>query len=386
MTGSTLSMNGSYKRGVILVGVMGMLALLSIIIGELLLQATKEIRYQALFNDREQLRCTAYNTLSLSLAVLNELHILGEGLKSPQAQAWDAEGLETLLEAFPLPEDVTLRLEVWDETGKLPLLASNEVILNALFTQLGLKDEAPMLADSLLDFMESDEVSPHPRPQGGKESVYQKMSPPYLHKQKEIQTFDELRLIQGFEKAFFTLDEVTATRLDTLKKVCSLVHKGPVNVNTSTPLVRAILAQTDEDMGIEPIEMALTGNPFPDLSKDNGVTETTHNTFFKDKGELPETLSVFTRILGLRIHVDHYERHFGLEAYIAVPGKKEKKEKDQPKEKKAKDLDLEKDKKDKEPTEPDKDKDSDKDKEEKEKPLDASEEVSHAKIILLKEI
>lgn len=308
-------------RGVILIGVMGILALLSLVITDLLFNVGKQMRYESLFGDKEELRQTAYNRLALVMGVLNEIHFVDKGLKSPRFQGWDAEGLEALLKDFELAEDVSCELEVWDETAKLSLHKADETVLNELFAALELSKEAGVLSDSFLDFLEKDAEGS--RQFGARESFYQRQEPPYFPKEADLLGFEELELVQGFEAAFFGPgDESALARLNFLKNMTSLHHKGAVNVNTSTQNVRYVLSQTDPEFDAPLLEGSLTGEAAPQLSLDTEVKEPEPIEFFKEKKPLLGKLfSVYTRIVGLRIDAQRYERHFRLEAFIAVPVK-----------------------------------------------------------------
>lgn len=368
-------------RGVILVGIMGILALLSLVVTDLLFNIAKEMRYQSLFSDREELRQSAYNYLALTLGALSELNVMDKGLKSPAFQAWDTPGIEELLKKFEPPEDITVQIESWDETGKLPLHKADETMLNELFAALDLSKEAGMLTDSLLDFLEKDAEGA--RQLGARESFYQRQDPPYYPKEDDLYSFEELSMVQGFEEAFFAPNEQAAQRLDTLKKVVSLHHKGPVNVNTSNHFVRYVLSRMDEGFKAEALERELTGDSQPEAFKRDAIEEPEHKRFFTDKGELlGEYMDTRTRILGLRIQAQRYERHFALEAYVAVPVEDAEDPGKSPEPGQQAPI---RDSTRKPPTLPEKEEDETQ-KEKKKRQQDASQRVKHLTLIALREL
>jgi general secretion pathway protein K len=141
----------------------------------------------------------------------------------------------------------SLRVEITEESGKLSLhslVYPNGTLTDAcdmtvrLFTALKLP---PDLCVTLADWIDSGDEQ---RPGGAETSYYSSLPTPYQSKNTPLDTFDELRLIKGF-------DEKT---LNILRPFVTVYNDGTgapvskINVNTAP---REVLAALDEQMTSE---------------------------------------------------------------------------------------------------------------------------------------
>jgi general secretion pathway protein K len=144
-------------------------------------------------------------------------------------------------------EKGTLQVSIEEESGKLNINSivdsfgkdnsTYRPIAERLFKKLGLQ---PEMLDAVADWISSNEV---PRMAGAKTSYYQALKPPYEAKGRKLDTFEELRLVKGF-------DEKTLKLLRPYITVYSDVPNSPtspININTAPKELIAVLdaAMTD---------------------------------------------------------------------------------------------------------------------------------------------
>ncbi|HET6419405.1 MAG TPA: type II secretion system minor pseudopilin GspK [Geobacteraceae bacterium] len=193
-------------------------------------------------------------SLSRSYADAQQAALLADsgvfaGIKLLQANLADQE-YSSLLDKWAQPIEIEddkgkLRVEIIDESGKLNL---NSIVFpngtvnpaffpmaQRLFSSLKLPVD---LCDAVADWMDTDD---EPRPGGAETSYYKTLPTPYMAKNAPLDTFDELRLVKGF-------DEKT---LNTLSPFVTAYNDGsgapfsPININTAP---RQVLAAIDENM------------------------------------------------------------------------------------------------------------------------------------------
>jgi general secretion pathway protein K len=156
----------------------------------------------------------------------------------------------SLLDRWALPLDIEddrgrLHVEISDESGKLNLNSivfpngePNEPfysMLPRLCRSLKLPAE---LRDTAADWIDEDD---EPRPGGAETAYYQSLPIPYRAKNAPLDTFDELRMVNGF-------DEKTLKILSPFVTAYADVSGAPfskINVNTAP---RELLAVLDENM------------------------------------------------------------------------------------------------------------------------------------------
>jgi general secretion pathway protein K len=178
------------------------------------------------------------------LAAGNRLLEFGLGLQDYSSLA-DQERLARMLSIED--ERGAIRVTVEEESGKLNInqIALPNGDLNAtyydvakrLFMKLGL---SPELLDAVADWIGTSDV---PRPAGAKTSYYQTLKPPYVAKGAKLETFEELRLVKGF-------DAKTVERLRPYITVYSdepnpIITTAPININTAA---KELIASLDEAM------------------------------------------------------------------------------------------------------------------------------------------
>jgi general secretion pathway protein K len=106
---------------------------------------------------------------------------------------WQGDQRPHVLE---LPDGV-VEVRVADEGGKINLNQAPEALLYSLFTGLGLPEpQVRTMVDSLQDWRTKDSS---PRPYGAKSAYYLGLDPPYVAKNGNFETVEELAWVHGFE-------------------------------------------------------------------------------------------------------------------------------------------------------------------------------------------
>lgn len=158
-----------------------------------------------------------------------------------EPDAAGAAAITTEIARIALPENISARVTVRDETGKLSLTGTSEARWRLFFEAMGFQDsEQTILTDSLLDWMDADEIE---RPEGAETQTYSQREPAYRAANRPLRDFNELRLIRGFEDLFF--DEFGAPNqyFRQFRDSVSFFNTGRVNLNTANALVMETLAE-----------------------------------------------------------------------------------------------------------------------------------------------
>ncbi|HEX9022363.1 MAG TPA: type II secretion system minor pseudopilin GspK [Geobacteraceae bacterium] len=141
-------------------------------------------------------------------------------------------------------ENGSIRVRAEEESGKLNINAlvtsdgnPNTIfhpIAERLFKKLAL---APQLVDALADWISSSDVA---SANGAKTPYYQALKPPYAAKGAPMDTFEELRLVKGFDGA-------TVERLRPYLTVYPNMAGLPTSINVNTA-AKELLASLDDAM------------------------------------------------------------------------------------------------------------------------------------------
>jgi len=143
-------------------------------------------------------------------------------------------------------EKGTVQVTIEEESGKLNINAivlpngkDNDTyrpIADRLFKKLGLP---PELLDAAADWIGTNDV---PRSAGAKTSYYQALKPPYAAKSGSLDTFEELRLVKGFDGKILERLRPYITVYPDAPGIFSAV---PININTAP---KELLASLDNTM------------------------------------------------------------------------------------------------------------------------------------------
>lgn len=222
------------SRASVLLAVLVFIAMASGILVLFLADASEKIKYYGLFYNRDDLRAKAYNGLDIALAVISEVNEIDQKINAP-AQGWGNplgySGIEL--------EDVSIR--VTDESSRIPLRDADEELLSLFFEEMEIgPGESGEMIDSLLDWTDEDDLV---RLNGAETDHYVDQETPIKPPNAPIQSWDELKLIKGFDEYLFDENglpnEVHARFLSTF----TLYDVGQVNMNAATPFVLDLLGR-----------------------------------------------------------------------------------------------------------------------------------------------
>jgi len=143
---------------------------------------------------------------------------------APQTQGasgdlWQGDQRPHVLE---LPDGM-VEVRIGDEAGKINLNLAPEALLRNFFAVLGFPEpQIRTMVDSLLDWRTKDSS---PRPYGAKSAYYLSLDPPYVAKNSNFETVEELAWVHGFEAS------PLIPRLSQWLSVATT--RGGINLNTA---------------------------------------------------------------------------------------------------------------------------------------------------------
>lgn len=255
------------KKGSILIYMLGVIALLSIIVTQFLLETAEAIRYRSQITQRNDLQYLAYSALETTLAVLDEINLTDKGLFAP-SQGW-ATPLQYA--KFPTPPDYFIDVKINDETGKLSIYNENTDILIKLLSDQGFSyEQISGLKTGLQSWLSkptkliikpeksqqpkekeiknSPENKPEdknqPKPKSDKsENKKEKKENKKEDKKEQRIMFNLLQLkeIPAFETLFFTQQGLPNDHFNQLKELITILYDGVPNINTSPEPIKKVL-------------------------------------------------------------------------------------------------------------------------------------------------
>jgi hypothetical protein len=254
--------NLNSKKGAILVFVLGLVVLLGSLCLRLMEETVKELKLVSQYHKRDDLRLQAYSLLDVTVAVLNEFHILDnqpfkKGDMWEQPIEWSG-GLPTLEERVEW--SVSFRgKEGEGESGKLPLFKTNEKAMKEIFAVMhsgdsGLLDEedGKPYYDAWMDWQDADENT---REEGAEDDYYDGLIPPYFTPGKNVESFEEFRMIKGFgadpdnfKKSGLFFDNLGNETINfkNFRDSFSFYHKGAVNIFGASDFLLKYICGDDE--------------------------------------------------------------------------------------------------------------------------------------------
>jgi general secretion pathway protein K len=240
---------GKRVRGVVLVGVLWMLALLSIVAAAMSLNMRNEIRLAGNLVAAAQVRHAAEGGVQLAL-----FEMLATS---------DDRGMHpaSSMREFTIGSS-EVRVSVSNENGRIDLNAAPEGLLDALLAAVGVAAEARrQIIDAVADWRDADDS---PRPAGAEDADYAAAGRHYGAKDAPFESVDELQLVMGITPPLFKALKPALT-----------VHSrtGRVNPEAAPRLVLLALldgneAEVDQYIAQRAISMR-DGRPAPPLPTTN---------------------------------------------------------------------------------------------------------------------
>jgi len=219
------------SRGIALVSVLWVIALLTIVAGGLSASVRSELRIVS--NTAALLQAQFATESGVELAAMNLMY--------PQALRWPADGSIQEVDIGT----AKLRIAVRDETGKVDLNHAPALLLASLLTNAGFETgQADLLVDAILDWRDGDDF---PRLNGAEASDYRIAELNYGPRNAPFETVDELRFVLGMTETLYAAVEPALT-----------VYSGRsgVNANAASPQVSQAIA------GLQEIESVASGTTY----------------------------------------------------------------------------------------------------------------------------
>ena len=308
--------SSSTRRGAILLITLIIIYIMTFMVVQFVATAISQIRLQATLKTRHEFSSVAYSVLEIVNAVIYEHQLLDDGNLFGANQGW-RHPLE-YAESLDLPEGLQVEVNIVDESAKFSLVNINEDQLRHLFEAMDIDfSDRSILVDSLVDWMDKDDLVGL---NGAESDFYEAMDPPVKPANAPLTSYEPLRFIRGFRDLFF--DEATAMpneRYYQFVEATSLHHKGAVNINGASPLVKQALA-LQHTLDVDSFDRALAGS--------DRVYGTDDDTYFGAPGVelssvgLGNVPGVTNRVSMLRIeiHVSQGDRNYRISTLTRVGG------------------------------------------------------------------
>ena len=189
------------EEGAVLLLVLLVLALISVLVLSWAQEWRTELKLASNFREAHKCQRLAESGVYYALGKLvsaKTAELKGLQANVPQAQGassdpWQGDQRPHRLE---LP-DGKVEIRIADEGGKINLNLASEALLRNFFTMLGLTElQIRTMVDSILDWRTNEA---YPRPYGAKSAYYLSLDPPYVAKNGNFETVEELAWVHGFE-------------------------------------------------------------------------------------------------------------------------------------------------------------------------------------------
>ena len=174
--------------------------------------------------------------------------------------------------------------------------------------------DAEILTDSLLDWIDSDDLT---RLNGAELDFYERLAPPYKPADSSLKTWDELFLIQDFDIYFLDDDGIPNYLFDQFKSAISLYHTELVNINTANSLVHKVISRVDGyDSGIL-YEFLQGEDRLPGTEDDQLISSRSHPYYPSAINTGLSMANIFAHVLKVTISVSRGDSNFLLSAIIS---------------------------------------------------------------------
>ncbi len=238
---------GGQAKGVALVMVLWVVAILSVIVLEFCFAMRTEVNLTNHYKEELQLYAMAEGGVQRAVAELIYKHDarvqqMRKTLKleevPPEKMAWVTDGRPYLL---PFEQGVC-EVRVMSEAGKININIVSESMLRKIIGNLGLEgEERDVVVDSILDWRDPDDFH---RINGAENDYYQSLKEPYYCKNGNLDSMEELLLVRGVTPDLFygkkggkkEGEGENADRIG-LRDIFTLYSTGEqIDINSATPV------------------------------------------------------------------------------------------------------------------------------------------------------
>ena len=256
-------MRNRQTLGAVLIMVLGMLMVLSALIGLFLSEVTREVQLRFQLSGKINLKHEAYNIMDIVQSQLEE-HLTFSQAPLPK------NPLKNI--ALNLPESLQVVVELTDESGKLPLNEINQTMLTAIFHLFGDIWDAQKLARDYIKWIKRKPVRSQIIESWNKSSTFKQLpeekNPDNRQKKQPkdnvkdatqdnnlseenngmlfpntLVHYDQLKEIESFRTIFFDKNGNGNNNLARLKACTSLLNTYPININSATTDVLTVLGK-----------------------------------------------------------------------------------------------------------------------------------------------
>jgi general secretion pathway protein K len=243
---------GGQARGVALIMVLWVMAILSVVVLEFCLAMRTEVHITKNYKEELQLYGMAEGGVQRAIAELIYKHDpkvqqMRKTKKSeeipPDKKEWVTDG-----RSYSLPFDQgACGIRIMSEAGKVNINIVSEMMLRKIIDQLGLEKEArDIVVDSILDWRDPDDFY---RVNGAENDYYQSLKEPYNCKNTNLDSIEELLLVRGITPDLFyggkgikKGEEGLKVDRSGLKDIFSIYSPGgQIDINSATPLILSIV-------------------------------------------------------------------------------------------------------------------------------------------------
>ncbi|MFP6901254.1 MAG: hypothetical protein VCA36_09945, partial [Opitutales bacterium] len=258
------------SSGSVLIFVLALVVLLSALALRLMEETVREMEHVSQFHRRDDLRIHAYSAFEIAVGALAEWKEIKKTLYAP-AQGW---GDPIDYSEIDAPEGVSWEVQIEVENGKLSFdqLRKDPKLLASLFETMEDDENDPVgyddslqYADAFLDWEDPDE---NHRVEGAESpDYYEDLEPPLFAPNRQIQSFEEFRLIKGFgpdpedpEEGGLFFDSIGNENgnFHNFKNAVSLRSSHQLNVNQASGFLRTFLCG-ENDYGLDELQNFFSG-------------------------------------------------------------------------------------------------------------------------------
>jgi general secretion pathway protein K len=226
--------------------------------------------------------------------------------------------------------DGTLSIKITDLERRINVNVADEPLLQQALTQMGVEaSEIPIVADSILDWIDPDDIS---RINGAESDYYDGQQPPYFAKNGPVDDLAELLLVRGvtpemywgpaaashMPAAFQRVDRfgraiAIPTYAAGLVDVFTPISSGKININTASVTTLQMLPGMDENTAAQVVSQR---------SGPDGAEGTEDDTPFRNVGELINAGLPRAAIQPLQRFCDVRSRTFEVQVNAEIGGSK----------------------------------------------------------------
>lgn len=185
-------------RGIALFMVLWILALLSVIVAEFSAAMRTEVNITRNFKEE----AVAYYIARAGVDIAIRKLVQG-GNAAPAADGAVENEPEFRLNApitIPFGQG-TIELEIQNEAGKININRASQRLLTQMLSPFDLTDEEKaVIVDSIMDWRDKDSFH---RLNGAEAAYYQKLTPPYVPRNNDFESIEELLKVRGISKEIF---------------------------------------------------------------------------------------------------------------------------------------------------------------------------------------